>query len=190
LARWPSRFRHVLCHRGLADIDPELEQFTMNTGAPQKGFAMLIWRIPLASPRERARGTDITSGPLYRCELTSMRRLATSLMGLIQTHAPQQRGRFIRSPRRRGPNNAGGTEMHNMPGSASAAATIRMCPWCSAIPSTRAEQVILTVVGLLAATSKKRLHAGHDRLRSASRIRLATKSRNVRTRADKCRPPR
>ena len=32
LARWPSRLRHVLCHRGLADIDPELEQFTMDTG--------------------------------------------------------------------------------------------------------------------------------------------------------------
>jgi hypothetical protein len=32
LARWPSRFRHVLCHGGLADIDPDLEQFTMDTG--------------------------------------------------------------------------------------------------------------------------------------------------------------
>src|SRR6516164_7300474 len=32
LARWPSRFRHVLCRRGLADINPELEQFTMDTG--------------------------------------------------------------------------------------------------------------------------------------------------------------
>src|SRR6516164_10643013 len=36
LARWPSRFRHVLCHRGLADIDPELEQFTMDTGRTPK----------------------------------------------------------------------------------------------------------------------------------------------------------
>jgi hypothetical protein len=24
LGWWPSRFRHVLCHRSLADIDPEL----------------------------------------------------------------------------------------------------------------------------------------------------------------------
>jgi len=32
LAGRPSRFRHVLCHRGLADIDPELEQFAMDTG--------------------------------------------------------------------------------------------------------------------------------------------------------------
>jgi len=37
LAWWPSRFRHVLCHCGLADIDPELEQFTMDTGsAPER----------------------------------------------------------------------------------------------------------------------------------------------------------
>ena len=37
LTGWPSRFRHVLCHRGLADIDPEFEQFTMDTGsAPER----------------------------------------------------------------------------------------------------------------------------------------------------------
>ena len=41
------------------------------------------------------------SGPLYRCELTSMRRLATSLMGHFRTHAPQQTQALFRSPRQR-----------------------------------------------------------------------------------------
>src|SRR6516165_9891387 len=36
LARGPSGLRHVLCYRGLADIDPELEQFTMDTGRTPK----------------------------------------------------------------------------------------------------------------------------------------------------------
>ena len=37
LAGWLSRLRQILCHRGLADIDPELEQFTMDPGRTPEG---------------------------------------------------------------------------------------------------------------------------------------------------------
>jgi hypothetical protein len=30
LRRWPPSLCHVFCNRGLADIDPELEQFAVN----------------------------------------------------------------------------------------------------------------------------------------------------------------
>ena len=61
---------------------------------------------------------------------------------------------------------------------------------CNHTQARCAEQVTLTVVRLLGGYEQQATSPWHDRLTSASRIRLATKSRNVRTRADKCRPPR
>ena len=44
--RWrPSSLRHVFCYRGLADIDAELEQLTMDPRRTPKGFARLISRM-------------------------------------------------------------------------------------------------------------------------------------------------
>src|SRR5215212_1316007 len=34
LRRWPPSLRHVLCHRGLADIDAKLEQLAVDPWCP------------------------------------------------------------------------------------------------------------------------------------------------------------
>ena len=38
LRRWPPSLGHVFCNRGLANIDPELEQFAMNSGRSPQGI--------------------------------------------------------------------------------------------------------------------------------------------------------
>ena len=44
--------RHVSPHGSFTHLDAELEQFTMNPkGAPQSGFAVLIWRIKSRTSR-------------------------------------------------------------------------------------------------------------------------------------------
>ncbi len=44
--RWRLPTAHdVLAHAGLADLDAEFEQFTVDAGAPQSGFSRLIFRI-------------------------------------------------------------------------------------------------------------------------------------------------
>ena len=47
--------------------------------------------VRYGSKREKLKVSK--SGPLYRCELTSMRRLATSLMG--QVHCKDERNRLF-----------------------------------------------------------------------------------------------
>jgi len=59
---WTSSLRHVFCHRGLPDVDAELEQFAVNAGCtPERvGGAHLVnkpanfsWDCRPATPRPR-----------------------------------------------------------------------------------------------------------------------------------------
>ena len=52
LRRWPRVAAHVPSDRRLGDLEAELEQLTMNTGAPQNAFARLISPMSVRSSAE------------------------------------------------------------------------------------------------------------------------------------------